>query len=164
MEISAIVATDLNGCIGKGNQIPWHLPADLKYFRMLTTGHTVIMGRKTFESIGKPLPNRVNIVISRKSDYEAEGCTVVQDIEMALELSKSNKSEKVFIIGGGEIYRQSQNLWQSLFLTLVETEIQDGEVFFPAIHESEWELLESRTFEPDEKNTYLYHFKHYRRA
>lgn len=119
------------------------------------------MGRKTYESIGKPLPNRINIVISRKSDYVADGCLVVQDLEGALVLAQNQNAEKVFIIGGGEIYRQSQNLWQSLFLTLVETHIPDGEVFFPKVNEDDWKLVESRTFEPDEKNTYLYHFKHY---
>src|SRR6188472_2703937 len=114
--LSAIVAMAENRVIGKNNQLPWHLPADLKHFKTITTGHPILMGRKTHESIGKPLPNRQNIILTRDSNYVAAGCTVVTSVKAALQKAES---PEVFIIGGAEIYRQLLPQVQRLYLTIV---------------------------------------------
>ncbi|HNS29166.1 MAG TPA: dihydrofolate reductase [Tenuifilaceae bacterium] len=133
--ISIIVAIAQNNVIGANNRLIWHISDDLKRFKALTTGHHVIMGRKTYESIGKPLPNRVNIVVSRDPLYKADGCIVVSSLEKALENSK-NDSE-VFIIGGGELYRQALPLSGKLYLTRVHGDFE-GDTFFPEIDETQW--------------------------
>ncbi len=158
MTVSAIVAIARNYAIGHQNQIPWYLPADLKYFKKVTTGHHVIMGRKSFESIGKPLPNRTNVVITRDPFFVATGCTVVHSIEEALALSEANGETEAFIIGGGEIYRQSWPYLDRLYLTEVGIE-PEADVFFPKLDEDEWTEISSEAHLPDDKNEFSYVYK-----
>ncbi len=161
MIISLIVATDENNGIGKDNQLPWHLPADLKHFKTLTTGHPIIMGRKTFESIGKALPNRRNIVISRQQKYTAEGADVVSSLEDAFQLCKDE--DEVFIIGGAQIFEHSLILADALYLTVIHHRF-DADTFFPEIDQNIWKELESVSHQPDEKNKYSYTFIKYGKA
>ena len=137
MIVSAIVAVDRNNVIGKDNGIPWHLPADLKYFKRRTLNHHVVMGRKSFESIGRPLPMRTNIIVTRNPYFIASNCLVAPSVEEALSIAFDNGEKEAFIIGGGEIYRQSMPLWGRVYLTRVEMEVQGGEVFFPGLPENE---------------------------
>lgn len=164
MIISAIVAIARNFAIGRQNQIPWYLPADLKYFKKVTTGHHVIMGRKSFESIGRPLPNRTNVVITRDPYFVATGCTVVHSLREALAFAIANGETEAFIIGGGEIYRQSWPLLDRLYLTEVDTEPEESDVFFPKIDETEWRELSREAHAADEKNTSSYVFRVLERA
>lgn len=130
-KISLIAAISKNNVLGKDNKIPWYLPEDLKRFKQLTTNHPIIMGRKTYQSIGRPLPNRTNIVITRDHNFKAiEGIIVVDAIEKALEKAKQIETQEIFIIGGGEIYNQSINLADKLYLTVIDKEIE-GDVYFP---------------------------------
>jgi len=138
MEISIIVAIAENGVIGGGNELLWHIPDDLKRFKRITSGHSVIMGRKTFESIGKPLPNRRNIVITRNSEFRVDGIEVANSLRTALEMTKSE--DEVFIIGGGEIYRQALPLANKLYITRVHDKYE-GDTFFPDIDIHEWKLV-----------------------
>jgi len=158
MIVSLIVAYANAWVIGKDNQLLWHLPADLKHFKQLTTGHPVIMGRKTFESIGKPLPNRVNVVVSRQQNLNIEGVTVVHSLEEALKTVES--CDECFVIGGGELYRQSLHLTDKLYLTQVHANF-DGDTYFPEINFAEWKLIEKNDFQEDEKNKYSYSFVNY---
>lgn len=128
-EISIIAAVSKNGVIGRDNRLPWHISADLKRFRELTTGHVVIMGRKTFESIGKALPNRINIVVSRDEEFSAPGCIVCHSLEDALKLGQE-RDDKIFVIGGEQIFREFINRASKLYLTLVEGEFE-GDAHFP---------------------------------
>ena len=148
--------------IGAGNQIPWYLPADLKYFKKTTVGHAVIMGRNCFESICRPLPNRTNIVISRDAFFIASSCLVVRSIEEALEAAHNMGETEVFIIGGGQIYDQTQELWDKLYLTLVDIKC-DGDVFFPDLDLSKWKLDEKIEGLKDDKNEYEHSFLTYHR-
>ena len=163
MVISAIVATAKNNVIGKGNNIPWYLPADLKYFKRTTLNHHIIMGRKCFQSIGHPLPKRTNIVISRNPFFIASNCLMANSIESALEIAQTNGETEAFIIGGGQIYEQSQMYWDKIYLTEVDTSIEEGEVFFPKIDEKDWQLISAKAHQADEKNEYDYIFKIYTR-
>jgi dihydrofolate reductase len=163
MKISAIVAADLNGVIGKDNKLPWHLPADLKYFKSLTTGHTIIMGRKCYESIGKPLPNRTNIIITRQEDYKADGCIVVNSLEDAILAAYKQAEQEVFIIGGGEIYNLAMPITQTVFYTKVFTKIENGEVHFNELSPDEWTLEKEEQHQADEKNPFDYSFCLYER-
>ncbi len=158
MTISAIVAKSQNNVIGKGNQIPWYLPADLRYFKKTTLHHHVIMGRKTFESIGRPLPKRTNVVITRDIYFAASGCIIAHSVEEALELAKRNSEEEAFIIGGAEIYKLSLPYLDKLYLTEVLAEFE-GDKFFPELNFTNWKELRAESFEADEKNPYPYIFK-----
>ena len=160
MKLSIIVAVDKNWGIGKDNQLLWHLPADLKHFKELTMGHVIIMGRKTFQSIGKALPGRTSVIITRDKSFTAEGCTVVYSLEEALNFAKSH--ENAFIIGGGEIYKQSIALADALFLTKVYVECE-VDTCFPTIDEKEWSEISSEFFNADEKNKFDYSFLEYSR-
>lgn len=151
--INIIVATSLNNVIGKDNKLLWSQSADLKRFKELTTGKTVVMGRKTYESIGKPLTNRRNIVITRQ-DIEIEGCEVVNSLEEALKID-----DEIFIIGGGEIYQKSIILANKIFLTLIETEIE-GDTYFPQLS-YDWKIEKTEFFQKDEKNQFDYQFINY---
>ena len=153
--IKIIVATSRNKVIGISNNLIWYLPADLKRFKEITTGNTIVMGRKTYESIGKPLPNRRNIVITRDVNYEVDGCEIVNSLEEALMISNQN----CFIIGGGEIYKQSMGIADQIYLTLVHEDFE-GDTTFPEIG-SEWKMVTSQDFEPDEKNKHKYSFIEY---
>lgn len=159
MIVSAIVAVAKNGVIGKGNQIPWYLPADLQYFKRTTLHHHIIMGRKSFLSIGRPLPHRTNIVVTRDPFFVANGCIVARSIEEALGMAYDNGDGEAFIIGGGQIYEESLPFWDKLYLTEVGIEIPDGEVFFPALDYSEWTLISEEDHSADNKNEYDYTFK-----
>ena len=130
MQLILIAAFTDNRVLGKDNQLIWHLPDDLKNFKRLTSGHPVIMGRKTFESLGRPLPNRTNIVITRNAEYEAAGCVVVASLEAAVEKATETRAPKAFVIGGGEIYSQALPLANLMFLTHVHTQLA-GDTFFP---------------------------------
>ncbi len=134
--LEMIVAHAQNGVIGNAGDMPWHIPEDLKHFRAVTTGAAVIMGRKTFESIGRPLPKRLNIVITRQADYAASGCTVVSDLAAALEAAKA--SERQIIIGGGEIYRQALPMADRLWITEIAA-TPEGDTTFPTIDPAHWE-------------------------
>lgn len=150
MTFSLIVATTLNGVIGKDNAMPWHLPADLAWFRKNTTGKPVIMGRKTFESIGHPLPKRVNIVLSRQP-YEHEGVIWKNSLESAVDFVQN--SEEVMLIGGGELFKQYLPQADKLYLTQIQANI-DGDTFFPELNWNEW-LIEFEEYrEKDENNPY----------
>lgn len=158
MTVSAIVAVARNGVIGHNNEIPWYLPADLRYFKRTTLHHHVIMGRKSFLSIGRPLPKRTNVIITRDPFFTATGCLIAHSVEEALALADDNGEEESFIIGGGEIYAQSLPYWDKLYYTEVETE-PTGTVHFPEIDWQEWRLLSSERHEADDKNEYAYTFK-----
>jgi dihydrofolate reductase len=144
MKLSIIVATARNGVIGKNNTLPWHLPQDLKYFREKTTGKSVIMGRKTFESIGKPLPNRTNIVITRNHGWSREGVRVVHDLAAAIQVANSiQKTEaqvesEAMIIGGAEIYKLALTIADRVYLTYIDRDV-DGDAWFPRL-DSGWSL------------------------
>ena len=161
MKVSLIVAVAENGVIGKDNDLIWHLPKDMQFFKETTTGHHVIMGRKNFESIPhkyRPLPNRTNIVITRQSDYTAEGCVVVNSVEEALKVAKSNGENEAFIIGGGQIYRIAleKNLIDKIYLTKVYHSF-DGDTFFPGLNNKWGE--ESKTInKTDDKHAYDFDF------
>ncbi|MCX7922505.1 MAG: dihydrofolate reductase [Clostridia bacterium] len=152
--ISLIVAMDKNRAIGKDNKLPWNLPADLAYFKKVTMGHTVIMGRKTFESIGKPLPGRQNVVVTRNKNYVAEGCSTIHSIEEAL---KYRENEEAFVIGGADIFKEFLPCTDRLFITLIDDEFE-GDTYFPQIEYSKWLLISKTTGEKNEKNPYTYHF------
>ena len=151
--INIIVAASLNNVIGKDNKLLWRQSADLKRFKELTTGKTVVMGRKTYDSIGKPLPNRRNIVITRQS-IEIPGCEVVNSLEEALKLDN-----EIFIIGGGEIYQKSIILADKIFFTLIQTEVE-GDTYFPVLGD-EWKIESKEVFLKDEKNQFDYQFINY---
>lgn len=154
--IAIVVAVAENNVIGKDNQLIWHLPADLKHFKQTTMGHPILMGRKTYESIGKPLPGRTSIVITRQEDYKAEGCIVVNSVKEAIEEAKQ-LDEQAHIIGGAEIYRQSLDLTDTIYLTRIHHSF-DGDTYFPEIKAEEWETVSEEHHEPDEKNKYSYSF------
>lgn len=162
MIISLISAISENGVIGKDNDLPWHLPADLQHFKKKTTGHTIIMGRKTFESVGKPLPNRVNIVISRQPDYLAKGCIMASSLEKAIDMTPDNKDE-VFICGGAAVYKHGLQLADRLYITRVHQNVE-GDTFFPELDLAKWKETEREYHEPDEKNHSAYSFITYDRS
>jgi len=155
--ISVAVAIGENFAIGKNNQLLWHMPADLKFFKQTTSGHTVIMGRKTFDSVGKPLPNRRNIVITRDTTLKIEGVEVVNGLDEALAITQ-NEEKPVFIIGGAEIYRQALPKTDTLYLTTIHHTF-DADTFFPEINRNEWDVVSSDSHKADEKNKYDYTFE-----
>lgn len=162
MKLIPIAAVANNNVIGKDNKLLWHMSNDLKRFKELTMGHTIIMGRKTFESIGKPLPGRKTIVITRQKDYDARGCETVSDLKAAI--CKIKDESEVFVAGGGEIYRQIMSLHYTrrIYLTRIYANFE-GDSFFPDIDTEKWELIEREEHEPDEKNPYPYAFLIYKR-
>ena len=151
----------LNREIGVDNQLPWHLPKDLKHFKEITSGHPIIMGRKTYESIGKPLPNRTNIVISRKKDWFEEGILIVGSIKEAIKFGQKI-DEDIFILGGGNIYEQTIDLVDKLEVTLVDAEL-NADTFFPKIDEKIWRKTDEICYEKDEKNNYNFCFQTFER-
>lgn len=157
--ISFIVAMDRNHVIGFNNQMPWHLPNDLKFFKETTTGHTIVMGRKTFESIGRVLPNRKHIVLTKSNNNFPDEVEVVQDIESIIQLSESN-DEELFVIGGGNIFKQLLPYADKLYVTLIN-ETFEGDVFFPDISMEEWEEVSKEKGIQDERNPYEYYFIQY---
>ncbi len=149
-----------NRVIGVNNTLPWRLPADLRHFRRATTGHHVVMGRRNYESIGKPLPERNNIVVTRNPDYRAPGCTVTHSLEQALAAARNDT--EVFIIGGAEIYRQAFDRADRLYLTVVHADIR-GDTYFPEFDPAQWHEISRERHEADEKNPYAYTFLAYDR-
>ncbi len=156
--ITLIAAIAHNNALGKDNDLIWHLPADLIRFRKTTTGHHIIMGRNTYESIGKPLPNRTTVIITRNPNYKAEGCVVVNSIAAALEVAKGDASP--FIIGGAQIYKEAITLVDQLDITEVHHEFE-ADAFFPEIDLTIWKETKRERFEADEKNKYAYSFVSY---
>ncbi|MBT4680293.1 MAG: dihydrofolate reductase [Flavobacterium sp.] len=160
--ITIIAAIGANNELGKDNDLIWYLPADLKRFKKVTTGHTIIMGRNTFESIGKPLPNRRSIIITRNTSYKKEGCEVVHSLEDAIKLIKDQ--DNAFIIGGAQIYHEAieKNLVDQLDITEVHQDF-NADVYFPSIDKATWEEVSRVSFTPDENNRYNYSFLSYKK-
>lgn len=160
MTITIIAALSENRVLGKNNQLVWHMPNDFKRFKALTKGHHVIMGRRTYESLKQPLPQRTNIVITRQKNYQAGECLVVQSMAEALAAVKND--DQPFIIGGAEIYKLGLTLANKMELTLVESTFE-GDTFFPKFSDKDWELAQEEKHSKDEKNPYDYRFLTYRR-
>lgn len=162
MIISFAVAASENNVIGKDNQLLWSLPNDMKFFKNTTWGFPVIMGRKTFESLGKPLAGRTNIVITRQADYKSDGIIVVPSLEAAISAAASTDAREAFVIGGGEIFKQALPIAERIVLTRVHTVIE-GDAFLPELSPEEWEMEWHQDFEPDEKHAWAYSFQIWRR-
>lgn len=162
MIISAIVAISENNVIGHDNQLPWYLPADLKYFKKTTLHHPVIMGRKSFESIGRPLPKRQNIVITKNPFYIANGISVAHSLEESIEIASESGTDEVFVIGGAEIFNLALPFCDRIYLTRVHDDIE-GNIYFPEWDENEWKLIANDAHPSDEKNEYGYTFMIYER-
>ena len=159
--IIQIAATAENNALGKDNKLVWHLPNDFKRFKEITIGHTIILGRKTFESFPKPLPNRTHIIVSRQNNYQVpENCFVVNSIEKALEMAPKN--ENVFVIGGAEIYKQSLHLTDKIELTRVHTTC-DADAFYPEIDQNQWKIVNEEFHLKDEKHNFDFTFITYLR-
>jgi dihydrofolate reductase len=156
--ISLIVAVDEKGGIGKDNKLPWHLRSDLKRFKSLTMGHHLVMGRKTYETIGKPLPGRTMVVVTNNTAYHPNGCIIVNTIEEAIRVVERNHETEVFIIGGGEVFKQSIDFANKIYLTNVHADV-DADIFFPKIDSSVWKLVWSKVTTSDEKDEYESDFK-----
>ncbi len=154
MIVSAIVAIAENNAIGKSNQLLWHMPNDLKHFKDITSGRTIIMGRKTFDSVGKPLPKRRNIVVTQQN-ITIPGCEVVKSIEDALVLCEGE--DEVFIAGGAQIYKLAMPLTDRIYLTIIH-KVFDADTFFPSIDKNDWKEVKREDFDADEKNAYPYSF------
>ncbi len=155
--ITIVAAIGRNNALGKDNQLLWRLPKDLRHFKELTENHPVVMGRKTYESIGKPLPNRTNIVVSRKSGWFEEGILIVSTLKEALKFAKKI-NENIFIIGGGEIYKQTIDQADRLEITLVDAD-PDADTFFPPINPKIWQKIDEECFGKDEKNEFSFCFQ-----
>lgn len=164
MIISGIVAYGNNREIGKDNAIPWYLPNDLKWFKKTTLNHHVLMGRKNFEAMGKPLPKRTNIILTRNPFFLATGCLVIHSLDEGIELAKKNGEEELFIIGGEQIYRAFIPYYDKLYLTEIDINIPDADTYFPDIDMSEYYSISEKKFEPDEKNKYLHTIKIFERT
>lgn len=166
MIISAIAARTQNNVIGLNNDLPWHLPDDMKYFMQTTKNHCVIMGRKNYQSIPekfKPLPNRTNLVVTRQQDFQAPGCSVVHSIDEALHVAQSTSETETFIIGGAEIYKQAMPSTNRLYLTEIHTTLE-GDTFFPTLNKDHWKELSRTTHGADERHAYAFDFVIYERV
>jgi dihydrofolate reductase len=162
MILSQVVAAADNNAIGKNNQLLWTLPNDMKFFKNTTWGMPVIMGRKTYESLGKPLTGRTNIIITRQQNWQPDGVIVVHDVKEAMTAAAGTDAKEAFIIGGGEIYRQTLPISQRVYLTRVHTAL-DADTYFPELNEADWELLSQLDFTADEKHAYAYSFQVWQR-
>lgn len=156
MILSIVVATGKNGEIGKDNRLLWHLPADMKYFKNLTTGHPIIMGRHTYESIGRPLPNRRNIVITRQKDLQIIGVEVVNSLEEAMALVKDDP--EIMVIGGADVYKQALPLAQRIYITRVNATLE-ADRFFPTFNANDWNIQVNIDHPADEKNIHAMTFQ-----
>ena len=154
--IASIFAMSANRVIGKDNQLPWHLPADLKFFKATTLHHPILMGRKTFESIGKPLPQRTSIIITRQRDYNVPDAIVVNSLAAGIKAAQE-LDEAIFIIGGAEILKAAFPLIDTMYLTLIQAELE-GNVFYPTYDENQWQEVWREDHQPDEKNKYPFSF------
>ncbi len=162
MKISIIVAIAENRAIGKDNQLLWHISDDLKLFKRTTLDHVIIMGRKSYESIGRPLPRRTNVVITRKKDYQPEGVLVFSSLNAAFDYFR-NKEDEVFVIGGGQIYRQSLDDAHVLHVSHVNTNVEDADTFFPRVKWDEWKEVYHESYEQTDKNDHAFDYKVYER-
>ncbi|MCA9370580.1 MAG: dihydrofolate reductase [Candidatus Peregrinibacteria bacterium] len=164
MQIALIVAASDNNVIGRDNTLPWHLPDDLKFFKQMTDGHPLIMGRKTFESLPGVLPNRRHIVVTRDRSYNAEGAEEASSLDEAIMFAgQGNDREQIFVIGGGEIFRQAMDRADTIYLTRIHAQVE-GDVFFPEIDETVWDLVESKDHPADEKHKFSFTFQTYRKT
>ncbi|MFA5620258.1 MAG: dihydrofolate reductase [Weeksellaceae bacterium] len=154
--VTLVVAKNENNVIGDDNQLIWHLPNDLKHFKRITTGHPIIMGRLTFESLGRPLPNRTNIIVTRNSDWQVEGTLVFHSLEAAVKKAKELDDE-IFIIGGGQIFEQAMEFADAIEMTEVYNHAE-GEVLFPEIDAEIWEVVSMEAHQKDEKHPFDYTF------
>ena len=162
MKLSIIAAAAENNVIGKGNDLPWDLPDDLQHFKEITEGSPVIMGLKTFESLGRPLPNRQNIVLSFEPDVPIEGCDVVGSLEDAIKLAEGGGAKESFIIGGGSVYAQAMPKADRIYLTRVHADV-DGDIFFPEVDEEKWEEVSRERHEKDDQHQYAFSFLRFER-
>ena len=156
--ISFIVAADENNLIGKNNQLPWHLPSDMKYFKNQTWGMTVIMGRKSLDSLGKPLQGRTNIVVTRNKEWKHEGVQVAHSLDEAVEIAKKTGAKEIFIIGGAQIFKEAMPIVDRIYLTRIHHKFE-GDAYFPEISASEWSMVKNRFCDVDEKNKYPHSFQ-----
>lgn len=159
MRVSLIVALDENSAIGRHGTLPWRLSTDLRRFKKLTMGHHLLMGRRTWESIGHPLPGRTNVVITRQPDYTAQGCLVVHSLQAALELAAQAGETEAFVIGGGEIFQTALPHAHRIYLTRVHTHTEDADVYFPSIDLTSWHLNQEDPIPADGKNEYATTFQ-----
>lgn len=165
MTISIIAAVAKNRVIGRGNDLPWHLPDDMKFFMQTTNGHHVIMGRKNYESLPekfRPLPNRTNIVVTRQKDYKAPGCTIVHELSDGIRLAKSNGEKELFIIGGAEIYKLALPMTNVLYLTEIDAELE-GDTFFPTWNKKDWKEMSRQHHTADAKHKFAFDFTVYKK-
>ncbi len=162
MKISLIVAASENNVIGRDNDLPWKLPDDMKFFVRTTKGHHILTGRKNLESFGKLLPNRTNIVLTKKRDYEFEGAAIFHELEEAVEFARSRGEEELMVIGGGEIYRQFMDKADRIYLTRVHTEIE-GDTYFPELNE-DWKLISEEYHPKDERHAFDFTFMMFDRS
>ena len=164
MTISIMAALATNNVIGRDNTLPWHMPADLKRLKTTTMGHHVLMGRKTFEDVGKPLPGRVTVVITRDPHFAAEGVAIARSVDEAISKAEAAGDDEIFILGGAEIFRQTIHRADRMYLTRIHAE-PEGDTFFPEFDDvNEWRLVDAEHFEPDERNAHPYSFLTYQRA
>lgn len=158
MNLSLLLAASENNVIGKDNRLPWHLPQDLKYFKNLTWGLPILMGRKTFDSIGKPLPGRKSVVITRQTGWRHEGVEVVHSIGDAIKAAEAYGAREIFVIGGAEIFNTALPVAERIYLTRIHHSF-DGDVFFPKISSDEWNLVSNRDCVADDKNPYNHSYQ-----
>ena len=159
MIISIIAALDRNRGIGIENKMPWHLPFDLKRFKKITMGHHLILGRKTYQSIGHPLPGRQMIILSRNPEFEVEGCIVSGSIDEALQLADAAGEAEVFVVGGGEVYKNALSIADRLYLSFVDT-VADADTHFPTLNQADWSVICEQDFPKDERNPLSHMFKY----
>ncbi|BFT69889.1 dihydrofolate reductase [Paenibacillus sp. P36] len=160
MSISFIFAMDRNRAIGVNNTLPWHLPGDLKFFKAVTMGHPILMGRKTYESIGRPLPGRRNVILTQNTEFRAEGCEVIHSVDEAVQ---EFKDQELFVIGGAEIFRLFAEKVDRMYITFIEHEFE-ADTYMSELDLSDWTLVSSEQGERNEKNPYEYYFRIYQRA
>ena len=156
--LSHIVAASENNIIGKNGELPWHLPNDFKYFKNKTWSMPVIMGRNTYESLKRDLPGRINIVVTKRTDFHPENVFVTNEIDKAIEKAEECEAKEIFIIGGGEVFKQTMEIVDRIYLTRVHTTI-DGDTSYPEINLSVWKLVKEESFQADKKNNYPYTFE-----
>lgn len=161
MIISSIVAVSNNLVIGVDNDLPWHMPADLKFFKDTTKGHFVLMGRKSFDSIKRPLPGRTNIVITRQKEFYHSGIIIGHSIQEGIKVAQDAGANELFILGGSNIYFQTQDIWDQLYLTKINVDIHNGTAVFPKLDFSKWSIEKEEHHLSDEKNPFDYTFCKY---
>ncbi|SEA63528.1 dihydrofolate reductase [Thalassobacillus cyri] len=161
--ISLLFAMDRNHVMGKDNDLPWHLPNDLKFFKEKTIGHTIIMGRKTYESFNRPLPKRENVILTRDETYQQPGCKIIHDISEIQRWNEENPDTEWFVIGGSVLFEQILDQADRMYMTYIDETFQ-GDTYFPEYQEDEWELTHEEKGVKDEKNPYDYYFRTYDRV